>query len=114
MTGKVALSDILEHIDQSDRPKYFAMLILGMTDVLQIGQFTPMGFVHSFFTADNCIYVRENLGEVADEIVGRAIQLPDLFDALEPDQARSEYLKELSCIRKLCEGLFDRETVVAA
>jgi hypothetical protein len=34
--------------------------------------------------------------------MSRGVQLPDIFDALPPEAAQQEFLKELALIRSLC------------
>jgi hypothetical protein len=49
-----------------------SILKMSVTDALRL-----------FFHVENCLFVRKNLKEkIADQIMSRGVQLPDLFDAL--------------------------------
>jgi hypothetical protein len=58
--------------------------------------------------------VRKSLKDkTADDVMGRGVQLPDLFDCLPAEEARREFLHELAAMRNLCLKLVDGERLVA-
>ncbi len=91
-----------------ERVASFALLSLGVVESLAAGALTATGAVETFFHADNCLYVRRELRDrFADEIMGRGVQLPDLFDALPVEEAQSEFQRELAALRLLCLAMLD-------
>lgn len=99
---------------KADRLAVFALLALGLVESLANGVLSASGAVRSFFTADNCLYVRKQLRDkAADEVMGRGVQLPDLFDALPAEDAQREFQRELAAMRALCLKLLQHKRSVA-
>jgi len=92
--------------DNESRLRAFALLNLGIVDSLSDGTLAISEAVQHFFNAENCLAVRKKLHDkVADEVMGRGLQLQDLFDILPARQARQEFQQELRAIRMLCRRL---------
>ena len=92
----------------------FAWLNLGIVESLTKGILAPAEAVRIFFNAENCEFVREELAEEnADEIMSRGVQLPDIFEAVAPDNANQEFQNELTIIRSLSLGILQHERVAA-
>jgi hypothetical protein len=112
MTG-VNLQLILKDKDGA-RQATFALLVLGVVDSISTGVMSAGDAVKNFFTADNCLFVKRVLkNRTADEIMGRGVQLADLFDALAPDEAARELRQELQAIHDLSRGLLRRTPLAA-
>ncbi len=111
----VRLKDVLTGSGRSPakRLALFAWLNLGVIESLGSGLITPSDAVRLFFNADNCIFVRRLLGKTADEIMGRGVQLPDLFEPLPAEDAHREFHHELEMMRSLCRKLLDERKLVA-
>jgi hypothetical protein len=90
----------------------FAVAALGIIDSLAAGSMTPTDAIRVFFHAKNCRYVRTKLRDKqADEVMGRGLQLPDLFDAMPIEEAHREFQHELAAMRTLCHELLQAERV---
>jgi hypothetical protein len=112
MTG-VDLQSILKDTN-SARQATFALLVLGVVDSISTGVLSTGDAVRNFFTADNCLFVKRRLkSRIADEIMGRGVQLTDLFDALPPDEAARELRQELQTIHDLSRALLRRTPLAA-
>jgi hypothetical protein len=86
----------------------FALLGLGVIDSLASGLMSATDAVHSFFNADNCLFVRHRLKDkVADKVMSHGAQLADLFDLLPADEAHRQFRHELSAMRSLCQKLVE-------
>ena len=86
--------------------RVFAITIMGVVGALERGLWTAEVAVRDFFNAENCLFVEKRLkNKTAWEIMGRGAQLPDLFDALDPEMAKREFTAELRRIRELGESL---------
>ncbi len=67
------------------------------------GAISSTDSVRLVFHIDNCQFVRETLkDEMADEVMSRGVQLPDLFEALPTEIAQQEYQRELVAMHSLC------------
>jgi hypothetical protein len=96
------------------RAAFFALLGLGVVKALDTGILSATEAIQLFFNADNCLFVRRHLRDkVADEIMGRGVQLSDLFDALPPQEASREFRHELERLRSLCLKLLESKRLVA-
>jgi hypothetical protein len=63
---------------------------------------------------ENCLFVRKHLRDkLADVIMSHGVQLPDLFEALPPDEAHREFQRELATMRSLCLKLLEEQPLVA-
>ena len=91
----------------------FSLLSLGIIASLTNGSISPAGAIEYFFHAQNCRFVRKLKNKLADEIMGRGVQLPDLFDVLPTDRARKEFERELDTMRALCLRLLGKRQLVA-
>lgn len=75
---------------------------------------TASDAIRLFFNGENCRYVRKTLrSAVADELMSRGVQLPDLFEALPAEEANREFRRELESIRTLCLRLLHDNRVAA-
>ena len=108
------LQAVLKAQAQPTRRATFALLVLGVVESISSGMLSATGAVGAFFTAENCLFVRQGLkNRLADEIMSRGVQLPDLFDALSPDEAARELRQELRTIQELCRALLHRKSLAA-
>ncbi len=90
----------------------FAVAALGILDSLAAGSMTPTDAIRSFFHAKNCRYVRSKLRDRrADEVMGRGVQLADLFDVLPVEEAHREFQHEVAAMKSLCHELLQAERV---
>jgi len=81
----------------------FAVVALGIIDSLSAGALTPTDAIKAFFHAKNCRFVRSKLRDKrADEVMGRGVQLADLFDAMPVEEAHREFQHELQAMKVLC------------
>src|SRR5947209_1976626 len=109
--SRLRLETILsESVDRrAGRLALFALLGLGVTESLSSGLMSATDALRSFFTADNCLFVRRKLKEKeADKFMSHGVQLADLFDALPPDEANRQFRHELSLMRSVCLKLLDQ------
>lgn len=105
----VQLSSILSDQDPRQRLGTFAILVLGVAESVASGVLSASSAVTTFFNYDNCAFVKKSLkNRAANEIMGRGVQLPDLFDTLTPDEAARELRQELHIIQDLCRSLLHR------
>ncbi len=116
MDRRIDLKGLLSAQDQ-DRGgglTVFALINLGLIESLANGSMGASEAVDRFYFADNCLFVRKAVKDkTADQIMGRGVQLPDLFDSLPPEEALREFLRELSIMKRLCQQLLDDKKRVA-
>jgi hypothetical protein len=115
MSDPVRLEALLSEAgkERPDRLAVFALLSLGIIESLTSGVLSPSDAVQVFFTADNCLSVRAQLrNKAADEVMGRGVQLPDLFEVLPAEQAQRECQRELAAMRSACLKLLERRRSV--
>ena len=92
----------------------FALLNLGLVESLAGGSLSAAEAVRFFFHAENCLFVRQRLRErIADEVMSRGVQLPDLFETLPADEAQREFQRELATMRSLCLTLLAEQRLAA-
>jgi hypothetical protein len=92
----------------------FAVTSLGIIDSLAAGALTPTDAIKAFFHAKNCRFVRSKLRDKrADEVMGRGVQLADLFDAMPVEEAHREFQHELQAMKSLCHALLLDERIAA-
>jgi hypothetical protein len=92
----------------------FAIAALGIIDSLAAGSMTPTEAIRAFFHAKNCQFARRKLRDKrADEIMGRGVQLADLFDAMPVEEAHREFQHELTAMKALCHDLVQAERTAA-
>jgi len=91
----------------------FALLSLGVIESLMNGSLRPKDSIPFFFHGQNCRYIRKLDNKRADEIMGRGVQLADLFDALPSEEALREFERELAVMRGLCARLLKKRRLVA-
>jgi hypothetical protein len=88
----------------------FAVATLGILDSLAAGSLTPTEAIRIFFHVKNCRFVRSKLHDPrADEIMGRGVQLADLFDAMPVEEAHREFQHELAAMKAMCHELLQAE-----
>lgn len=92
----------------------FAVTTLGIVESLAAGSLTPNQAVQAFFHGKNIQYVKKKLrDDRATEIMGRGVQLADLFDAMPVEEAHREFQHELHAIKALCYEVLESERAVA-
>lgn len=102
-TPRLELKRVLSGTD--NRLAALATVNLLVIELLAAGALDVGEATGVFYNADNCAYVRRLKSPVADELIGRGVQLADLFDALSQSRARLEFRKELQIMRRLCKQL---------
>lgn len=97
-----------------ERREVFALIVLGLLDSIESGVLSCPEIVPLFFHAANSRYV-ENKLQCADalEVMGRGSQLPDLYDALDPNEAQRELAVEIAAMRALCLAMLGGGRLVA-
>ncbi|HTQ40642.1 MAG TPA: hypothetical protein VMJ32_16590 [Pirellulales bacterium] len=114
MMKTIELAKILNTDTEATGRGLFVLLNLGIIESLANGGISPLDATRLFYHADNCQFVKEKLRDkTADEIMGRGVQLQDLFDALPTKEAQQEFQRELAAIRSLCLQLLDQHELVA-
>lgn len=115
MRKSIELQTLLSQTsDPRQRAASFALFCLGAIESLGSGTIPANDAIALFFHADNCLFVREYLHEdIADEVMSRGVQLPDLFDALPAEEAQREYRRELASMHALCLKLIEEHKVAA-
>jgi hypothetical protein len=115
MNHRVDIQALLSQArDDNDKVASFALLSLGVVESLVAGAMTASGAAEVFFNADNCLYVRRQIRHrVADEIMSRGVQLPDIFDAVPLEDAQREFQREIAALRALCLALLDDKRMAA-
>src|SRR3954463_4355507 len=92
----------------------FAVTSLGVVESLVAGSMTPTEAIQAFFHGKNIQFVKTKLGNKrAVEIMGRGVQLADLFDAMPLEESHREYQHELQAIKALCNELLEAERAAA-
>lgn len=92
----------------------FGFLTLGVVESLVSGSLSAAEAVRLFFFAENCQFVRQKLRDrLADEVMSRGVQLPDLFEVLPAKEAQREFQRELVAIRSLCLSLLAEQRLAA-
>ena len=92
----------------------FAITSLGIIDSLATGSITPTDATGAFFNGKNVRFVKSKLSDKrASEVMGRGIQLADLFDAMPVEEAHREFQHELQAMKALCRELLEAERVAA-
>lgn len=100
--------------NRQQRITSFAVICLGIVELLTRGAISPSEGLRLFFHGNNCRYIREHFAHTeADEIMSHGVQLPDLFDTLPAEQAQQEFQRELATIRALCLRLLGDERAAA-
>lgn len=100
--------------DKDRRLGLFAVVNLGLVELLASGTLGAADATRVFFNAKNCLYVRNQLRDkAADKIMSHGVQLQDLFDVLPGKEAQREFQKELGTIRTLCMQLLEQHELVA-
>ena len=116
MNHKIDLKSLLYKPDQLAREQLelFALLNLGIIESLSNGLISVSNVVCTFFNAENSLFVRQHFRDrVADEIMSRGVQLPDLFEVLPIEEAQREFQRELTKMRSLCLTLLEQKLVAA-
>lgn len=115
MKQRLDLKSILSQFnDENEKLTSFALLSLGIVASLSGGAMDAFKAVRLFFHADNCTFVKRELrSKIADEIMSRGVQLPDLFDALPILEAQREFQRELTSMRLRCLDILEGEKIAA-
>ena len=116
MKNRIDLAKLLPDVngDIDRRLGLFALINLGVVELLANGRLSVDDVMQYFFHADNCQYVRKKLRDrIADKIMSHGVQLQDLFDVLPEHKAQQEFQRELASIRSLCLQLLDQRLLVA-
>jgi hypothetical protein len=99
---------------QAEQVELFALLNLGVLESLSHGLISAADALQTFFHADNCLFVRQQVrNRAADEIMSRGVQLPDLFDSLPPAVAQREFQHELAKMHALSLSLLEKKLAAA-
>ncbi len=92
----------------------FALVQLGVIDSLASGLLSVTDAVHLVYNAQNCLFVRKQLGaKAADKLMSHGVQLPDLFTVLPIEEAHRQFQHELAVMRTLCLKLLGQRRLVA-
>jgi hypothetical protein len=92
----------------------FAVTSLGIIESLVAGSMTPTQATQAFFHGKNVRFVKSKLrDDRANEIMGRGVQLADLFDAMPVEEAHREFQHELQAIKVLCNEVLEAERAAA-
>lgn len=116
MNNSISLKTLLAAYDEttSQQLSLFALLNLGIIESLANGLISATDALRVFFNMENCLFVRKQLcDKIADEIMSRGVQLPDLFAVLPTEEAHREFQHELSTMRSLCLKLLEEKHWVA-
>jgi hypothetical protein len=116
MSDPVPLSALLAAAvnKPGEQRQLFAFITLGIIESLANGLLSPTDAVRMFFNAENGLLIRKRFKKgLADQVMGHGVQLPDLFEALPPEEAYREFQKELATMRSLCLKLLDEKKQVA-
>jgi len=111
---KIYLKNLLSESSQSwqEQLGIFALLNLGILESLNNGLISASDALHTFFNAENSLFVRQKLRDrIADEMMSRGVQLPDLFETLPMDEAQREFQRELTKLRALCLTLLEEKAL---
>jgi hypothetical protein len=116
MMKSIDLSKLLSGVEGDATPRLglFALLSLGVVELLTSGALSSEDATRFFFNAENGLYVRKKLRDkMADRIMSHGVQLQDLFEVLPGREAQQEFQRELGSIRSLCLQLLDQHELVA-
>lgn len=116
MNDKIHLESILSLPGRTpiEKLELFALLNLGVLESMSHGLMSASDAVRTFYHAENSLFVRRQLpDQIADEIMSRGVQLPDLFEALPTEEAQREFQRELTKIHTLCLSLLEQKLVAA-
>ena len=99
---------------QQEPAALFAVTSLGIIDSLVAGSLNSTQAVNAYFHGKNIRFVKAKLGdERAVEIMGRGVQLADLFDSMPVEEAHREFQHELQAMKSLCYELLEAERAAA-
>jgi hypothetical protein len=111
--SRIVLADT--SANPAQRLEFFALLNLGLVQLLTSGVLSPTEAIQRFYHADNCLYVRRHFrNKEANAVMSHGVQLPDLFEGLSAEEAQREFCRELEAIRSLCLRLLEKERPTAA
>lgn len=111
---KISLKNLLSESNPSTKEQLgvFALLNLGILESLNNGLLSVNDALSTYFNAENSLFVHRTLRDrIADEIMSRGVQLPDLFDTLPMEEAQREFQRELTKLRTLCLALLEEKPV---
>lgn len=116
MNDKIYLKSLFSESGRTleERLELFALLNLGILESLSHGLMSASDALRTFFHAENSVFVRQHLHDrIADEIMSRGVQLPDLFEVLPAEEAQREFQRELAKLHALCLTLLEQKPVAA-
>lgn len=116
MNRSISLKTLLSEAGQvpERQSSLFALVSLGILESLSNGLMSTTDAVRLFFNAENCLFTQKFLNEkMADEVMSRGVQLPDLFETLPIEEANREFHRELATMRSLCFKLLEEERLAA-
>ncbi|MCP4363004.1 MAG: DUF3969 family protein [Chloroflexi bacterium] len=112
MNEKIYLKSLFAKSNRTSEEslELFALLNLGILESLNHGLMSASEALYIFFHAENSLFVRQQMcDQIADEIMSRGVQLPDLFEVLPIEEAQ----RELTKLQTLCLNLLDQKLVAA-
>ncbi|HRQ39886.1 MAG TPA: hypothetical protein PLD25_18415 [Chloroflexota bacterium] len=116
MNEKIYLRELLSESTRTaeENLELFALLNLGVLESLSHGLLSASEALRTFFHAENSLFVREELHHrLADEIMSRGVQLPDLFEILPTEEAQREFQREMAKLHALCLDILEQKLVAA-
>ncbi len=94
--------------DRANRLAFFALVNVGVVESLASGSIEAAEAVKYLYFADNSLFVRKGVKDkLADRIMSHGVQLPDLFECLPIEDAKREFLHELTIMRSLSLQLLE-------
>ena len=95
------------------RDRHQSLIDLEVRSLLA-GSLNPTQAVNVFFHGKNVRFVKSKVGDDrAAEVMGRGVQLADLFDAMPVEEAHREFQHELQAMKSLCHELLESERAAA-
>ncbi len=92
----------------------FSFLVMGLLVSMENGITSAEDSVRLFFNAANCLYIRKQMRvKLADEIMSRGVQLPDVIEILPGGESHRAFQHELASMRALCLKLLESRLQVA-
>lgn len=87
-------------LDETDRTRFLALLNLGIVEALSRELIGLRDAEEILFHAANCSFVADACSsQLAQDIMGRGVQLSDLIEALPKEAAGLELQRELNALR---------------
>lgn len=100
--------------DLSGARAAFALIALGVIETIELGLLDTESAIPFFFHADNALFVRKEMRDkLAADVIGRGLQLSDLFTVLEPADANRALREQLAAMRAACRSLLGKAKLAA-